>query len=75
MSLPPAEIQYQKLHYTDDRRSDIIISDAVCLSVAVVTVGLRFLARALIKAPVRVDSWLILVATVGSRLVFRQEAS
>ncbi len=64
MSLPSSEVQYQLAHIHEDKASDIIISHAVVLPLAVIAVVARFIARHLCKAHIGPDDYMILVALV-----------
>lgn len=73
MSLPSSEVQYQLAHIHEDRASDIIISHAIVLPLAVIAVVARFIARRLCKAHVGPDDYMIVVALV--RLLRRSTLS
>ncbi|KAL8825258.1 MAG: hypothetical protein Q9170_007866 [Blastenia crenularia] len=60
----PAERQYQLEHIHDDQSPKIIIAFGICLSIATITVLLRFVARHLARAPLGGDDWTILVGLV-----------
>lgn len=70
MSLPPSQVQYQLAHINEDRASDIIISHAIVLPLAVIAVIARFTARHLCKAHIGPDDYMIVVALV--RLICRR---
>lgn len=65
MSLPAAEIEYQEQHASDNRQPDIIVAVTICLTAAVLSVGLRLVARRILRTPLQLDDWLILVALVS----------
>lgn len=58
----PAEIHYQLTHINEDRSSNIIISHAICLAIAVIAVLLRLVSRRMIKASIQADDWSIIFA-------------
>ena len=60
----PSEIQYQLAHINDDRASDIVISHAVVLPLAVTAVILRFISRRLCKARLGADDFMIIAALI-----------
>ena len=66
MSLPSSDVQYQLAHINEDRASDIIISHAIVLPLAVIAVIARFIARHLCKAHIGLDDYMIVVALVRS---------
>ena len=72
MSLPSSEVQYQLAHIHEDRASDIVISHAVVLPLAVIAVVARFIARRLCKAHIGLDDYMIVVALV--RLILSQNS-
>src|SRR5204862_2380102 len=47
-------------------QQDIYVATIITLILAVIAVALRFLARRLIRSPIWLDDWLILVALVCS---------
>lgn len=73
MSLPSSEVQYQLAHIYADRASNIIISHAIVLPLAVIAVVARFIARRLCKAHIGPDDYMIVVALV--RLLCRRSLS
>ena len=64
MSLPSSEVQYQLAHIHADRTSDIVISHAIVLPLAVIAVVARFIARRLCKAHIGPDDYMIVIALV-----------
>ena len=64
MSLPQPVVQYQEDHIHDNKKPDIIVASAICLSAAYVSVVFRFLARRLSKACIGPDDWVIVLALV-----------
>ena len=62
--LTEADIAYQKAHIRDNRRGDIIFSHAICISIAFLTVVLRFLSRRMGKVKIAWDDYMIVVAFV-----------
>ncbi len=58
----PSEIEYQLAHVNDDRASDIVISHAVVLPLAVIAVFFRFISRRLCKARIEADDYMIIAA-------------
>ena len=63
---PPSaeEIEYQLAHIHQDRSSDIVVSHAICIVIALIAVVLRFSSRRLCKAPILADDYMIIVALV-----------
>ena len=65
MALPSlAEIQHQLTHIHEDRSIDIVISNAICLPLAVIAVVLRLLSRRIVKASVKADDWTVISAVL-----------
>ncbi len=56
----PSEMEYQLAHVNDDRASDIVISHAVVLPLAVIAVFFRFISRRLCKARIEADDYMII---------------
>ena len=71
-SLAHAEMEStpKGVHPAGNIQRDIYAAAIVTLSLAVIAVALRFLARRLIRAPIWLDDWLILVALVCSNSLF-----
>ncbi|KAK0511558.1 hypothetical protein JMJ35_006131 [Cladonia borealis] len=66
MSLPSGQIQYQLAHIHEDRASEIVISHAVLLPLAVIAVVARFIARRLCRAHIGLDDYMIVVALLAA---------
>ena len=62
VQLTPADIAYQKAHIKDDRRGDIIVSHAICITLAFLAVILRFISRKLGKIKIQADDYTIIAA-------------
>jgi len=60
----PAEAQYQKDHIDDTRVTSLIVANVVCLALAFVFVGLRFLSRWMKRIKCEADDWLIVAGLV-----------
>ena len=67
--LTPSEIKYESVHIHDSRASNIVISSAICIGLAITAVLLRLLARRLSKAKILADDYMMVFA-----LVSRQQA-
>ncbi|MCJ1280168.1 hypothetical protein MMC21_007995 [Puttea exsequens] len=63
-SLPPAEAQYQLDHVHESRVSEIVSTLIICLVIATLAVVLRFVSRRMVKATLKGDDWMMLVALV-----------
>ena len=59
------EEAYWQAHLNDDKLPIIIVTDVLCLFGAVLAVVLRFVARSLIKTPLRADDWMIVIGLVS----------
>lgn len=62
--LSPEEIASQQAHIHDDRSNDIIISHAICLSLALIAIVLRFLSRHIGKVRLEPDDWMIVASFI-----------
>ena len=62
--ISPADIEYQKAHIQDDRRSNIIVSHAMCLPVAIAAVVLRLVSRRIGRIKLQWDDFIIIIALV-----------
>ena len=60
-----AEQAYWQAHSTDDKVPIIILADVLCLFGALLAVVLRFVARSLMKSPLRADDWMIVIGLVS----------
>ncbi|MCJ1450945.1 hypothetical protein MMC28_001279 [Mycoblastus sanguinarius] len=60
----PSEIQQELEHIHDNRAPDIVVSYAICASMAYIAVIMRLIARRISKAPLQADDHMILVALV-----------
>ena len=63
-ALDKQEIEYEMLHERDDRGSNLIEAYAICLALAYVAVGLRFLSRRKSRNALWADDWMVVVALV-----------
>ena len=63
-ALTPEQLADQRAHWHDDRRPMLYASTALFGCIAVVAVVLRFVARWRLKAKIKIDDWLIVVALV-----------
>lgn len=70
--LSSTEIEYELAHIHDNRAPNVVISAAICISLAITAVLLRLLARRLSKVRILADDYMILFALV-SRQSFVQE--
>lgn len=59
-----SQIDYMKQHAEDDRRTEIIIANVICITVAYIAVFARFYSRRIIRASIQVDDWLIVAGLV-----------
>jgi hypothetical protein len=65
MSVPTeADINYMLAHTDDDRRSNYIAANAICVSVAITAVILRFISRTIAGVKIGIDDYTILVSLV-----------
>ena len=62
--ITPSEILSQLRHISDDRSSAIILSHAICISLAFLAVILRFTSRRIGHIPLKADDYLIIGALV-----------
>lgn len=53
------------MHITDDMAPNIIAANAVCFTIACISVALRFQARRVAMIKYEADDWLIVVGLVG----------
>lgn len=59
-SIPtPAEIEEQEMHISDNMVPNIIAANAVCFTIACISVALRFQARRMARIKYEADDWLI----------------
>ena len=63
--LSPTEIEYEVARNHDSRASDIIISSAICISLAITAVLLRLLARRLSRVKILADDYMMIFALVS----------
>ena len=61
-------LRWQSEHINDDKSRAIIISHAVVLPLAFISVVLRFLSRRLCKAKIMADDLLIIAAMVDAHV-------
>lgn len=59
-----SQIDYMKQHVEDDRRTEIIVANVICLTVACIAVFARFYARTIIRASLQADDWFIVAGLV-----------
>ena len=64
MSLSPAEIQYMEEHIHDNKVPNVIVTIAICLSIAYIAVGLRLYARHITGVRLGGDDYWIIAALV-----------
>ena len=64
-ALSLTEIEYEVTHIHDSRAPDIVISSAICISLAITAVLLRLLARHLSRAKILADDYMIIFALVS----------
>lgn len=57
----PVEIQYQLAHVDDNRQPEMIAAYTICGTLAVASVGSRFLSRRLNKSSIEADDYAVLV--------------
>ncbi|KAF6219618.1 hypothetical protein HO133_004087 [Letharia lupina] len=62
--LSSTEIEYELAHIHDNRAPNVVISAAICISLAITAVLLRLLARRLSKARILADDYMILFALI-----------
>ena len=62
--LSEQDIAYQVAHIHDDRSHDIIISQALCITIALIAIILRFLSRALGRIILGADDWMIVAGFI-----------
>ena len=63
MARPTAmDMTYQSAHIGDDRRRDVVVSHAICITLAVIAVVLRFVSRRIGKVKVGWDDYVLLAA-------------
>lgn len=60
----PSQIDYMKQHVEDDRRTEIIIANVICITVACIAVFARFYSRKIIRASLQADDWFIVAGLV-----------
>ena len=60
----PSEIQYMISHYTDNRCLEGIAALSVNIALAIISVFLRYLARRVIRSPVKADDWIIFITLI-----------
>ena len=65
---PPAEVEWQEMHISDSLVPDIIAVNAVCFTIACVSVALRFVSRRMAKVKYGLDDWLVLASLVRHSL-------
>jgi hypothetical protein len=65
MSLPADELAYQEAHIHDNKQSQLIVSSAICMSLALIAVPLRFWSRRIGGSKLGADDWMIIVGLVG----------
>lgn len=58
------EMVYQKAHAGDDRRLDVVVSHAICITLAIIAVVLRFISRRIGTVKVGWNDHMILVGSV-----------
>ena len=68
---PLEEIQYQKLHYHDDKAPAIYAGSTILIASATVFVITRLVARRMSTASWQADDYSIVVALVGYSLLYR----
>ena len=66
-SLSPTEIEYELAHIHDNRSPDIVISAAICISLAIIAVALRLFARRLSKVKILADDYTTICALVSQQ--------
>ena len=64
-ALSPTEIEYEVARIHDNQASDIIISSAICISLAITAVLLRLLARRLSRVKILADDYMMIFALVS----------
>jgi hypothetical protein len=57
---------YQSSRGDEDRSGPLKIVSILCLSVAVISVGLRLVSSRILRAPLKADDWVLIAALVGS---------
>ena len=62
--ITPQELEYQKLHYYDDKAPAVIAGSIILIVFATVNVVLRLLARRMSAASWKADDYSIIVALV-----------
>ena len=66
MSVPtPAQIQYMEEHINDSMVPNLIAANVICAVVSLAAIIVRFIARRLIRLPLKLDDWLIVLAWVS----------
>ena len=65
----PEELLYMQEHISDDRRTDVIVANAICFAIAVIAVTLRFTSRRLARVYYGWDDWSVMVALVSCHSV------
>ncbi|KAL9609745.1 MAG: hypothetical protein Q9167_005515 [Letrouitia subvulpina] len=60
----PADIRYQLTHVDDNRQPEMIATYTICGTLAVVSVGSRFLSRRLNKSGIEADDYAVLVGMI-----------
>lgn len=63
---PPKNVEYQLLHWNDDRAPFVSAYSIASFSAAFIAVSLRLIARKIAKVPLKQDDYLIVVALVCS---------
>ena len=64
VQLTADDIAYQKAHIQDDRSKTIVVSHAICLSLAAIAVLLRFMSRKIGKVALERDDYMIFAALI-----------
>ena len=60
----PAEISYEQQHVDESKVANLIVSDVVCFTLAVVAVCMRLASRRIARIKFMADDWLIIGALV-----------
>ena len=62
MSLPTSAIRYQEQNIGENKKPDLIVASAICLSAAYIAVALRLLSRRRARTSLEADDYTVILA-------------